>query len=68
MIETEALERVREQLSSRAELFEDPRTYLDGVEDALDSLQALDEAGDDGAASDRDLVDLVHEEARAGRG
>jgi hypothetical protein len=42
MIDAETMERVRMQLSSRAELFEDPRTYLDGVEDALGSLHALE--------------------------
>jgi hypothetical protein len=43
MIESEDLQRVRSQLAPRAELFEDPRTYLDGVEDALDTLQGLDD-------------------------
>jgi hypothetical protein len=42
MIDAETMERVRLQLSSRAELFEDPQTYLDGVEDALGSLQSLE--------------------------
>jgi hypothetical protein len=50
MIDAETMERVRLQLSSRAELFEDPQTYLDGVEDALGSLQslALDQPEHDG--------------------
>jgi hypothetical protein len=67
MIEIEALERVRLQLSSRAELFEDPRTYLDGVEDALDSLQALDDTGSGDHESSRDVMHVARDEAHLAR-
>jgi hypothetical protein len=57
MIDAETMDRVRLQLSSRAELFEDPQTYLDGVEDALGSLQAL-ELDEPARAGHEEILDV----------
>jgi hypothetical protein len=41
MLDEETLRRVRTDLGRHAEVFEDPGSYLDGVEDALDVLRRL---------------------------
>lgn len=41
LITGEELQQVRRELQDHAPLFEDPRTYLAGVNDGVDALQRL---------------------------